>query len=273
MKITKIAFLIVAFVATVISMPALAEYAATAHPMGFPDPVGPTGAIITDVYNFMFWITVVVAIIVEGGLLIAIWKFRKSKNKKAAKFTHNVPLEIVWTVLPILACVGILWKSMEAMVELRTMPEEGINIEAVAYQFGWDFNYPDLEIVSPEAEEVHAQLSSASEDRYVKDMVVPINTNIKLHVTAKDVIHAFHSTDLGIKIDAMPGRINYVWFKAEKTGDYIGQCAELCGSAHGEMFFNIKVVSQNEYLQWVNVQRREEGLAPVSFAQLASLSK
>lgn len=273
MNITKIAFLIIAFVACVISTPALAEYANTAHWGGFPDPVGPTGAIITDVYNFMFWITVVVAIIVEVGLLICIWKFRQSKNKTPSKCTHNVPLEIVWTVVPILACAGILWKSMDAMITLRTMPEEGINIEALAYQFGWDFTYPDLNIVSPEAEDIHAQLSSAGEDRYVKDMVVPVNTNIKLHVTAKDVIHAFHSSGLGIKIDAMPGRINYVWFKAEKTGDYIGQCAELCGSAHGEMFFNIKVVSKPEYLNWVNVQRTEEGLVPVSLAQLASLSK
>jgi cytochrome c oxidase subunit 2 len=263
----------VALIASMASMPALAEYAGTAHWGGFPTPVGPTGAIMTDVYNFMFWICVAVAIVVEGGLLVAIWKFRQSKNKKAQKFTHNFGLEVVWTVIPIFICIGILWKSMEAMVELRTMPEEGLTVEAIAYQFGWDFNYPDLEISAPEPEGTHELLSSAGVDRYVKDLIVPVNTNIKLHVTARDVIHAFHSTDLGVKIDAVPGRINYVWFRAEKTGDYIGQCAELCGSAHGEMFFNVKVVSMPAYLAWVNTQRREEGLPYLTSAKLAALSK
>lgn len=273
MNKAKTLSLVLAALAMIIATPALAEYAPTAHWGGFPTPVGPTGAATTDVYNFLFWISVVVAIIVEGGLLIAIWKFRQSKNKKAATFTHHVGLEVVWTGIPIIICLAILWKSFGAMIEIRTMPEEGLTVEAVAYQFGWDFNYPDLGIVAPEAEGAHAQLSSAGEERYVKDLVVPVDTNIKLHVTAKDVIHAFHNSGLGVKIDAMPGRINYAWFKATKTGDYIGQCAELCGAAHGEMFFNVKVVSKSEYIRWANMQRREEGLPMLSMASFEAATK
>ncbi len=92
-----------------------------------------------------------------------------------------------------------------------------------------------------------------------------------VHVTARDVIHAFYVPALGSKVDAIPGRINYVWFRAEKPGDYIGQCAELCGSAHGEMFFNVKVLPKNQFARWVNAQRRDQGLKPMEAEELVKI--
>ena len=104
-------------------------------------------------------------------------------------------------------------------------------------------------------------------------MVVPVNTNVRLHVTSKDVIHAFYVPKLTVKIDAMPGRINYQWFNIPEEGVYIGQCAELCGAAHGEMYFSVRAVSQDDYRKWVNIQRKEENLPALTNLQIKSLSK
>lgn len=238
------------------------------HPGGFPSPVGPVAEKVVDIYNFIFWITAVIAAIVAGVVGICIWKFRASKVKKAATFSHSTVLELVWTAIPALICLSIAWYSYLGIQFIRTMPEEGITVEAIAYQFGWDFDYPDYEMSAAEPTEPHATLSIPSVDRYVKDMVVPVDTVVKLHLTARDVIHAFYAPDLGIKIDAVPGRINYQWFKATKEGDYIGQCAELCGAAHGEMFFNVKVVSKEEFKKWVNTQRAENDLAALKTIEL-----
>ena len=237
----------------------------TAHWGGFPEPKGPIAQEVTDIYNIVYYITAVIAVLVLGGLLYCVWKFRASKNPKAATFSHSTVLEVVWTIIPAIICIYIAVISYKGIDYIRTMPEKGLTVEVIAYQFGWDFDYPDLEVSSSEAEAPHAQLSSApGVERYVKDMVVPVDTVVKMHVTAKDVIHAFYAPDLGVKIDAIPGRINYQWFEASEVGDYIGQCAELWGAAHGEMYFNVKAVSKEDFKAWVNSQRRENGLAKLA---------
>ena len=246
---------------------------ATAHWGGFPTPVTSVGWAVTDAYNFIFWITAVIFILVQIVLLYCIVRYRRKANPKPARFSHHVPLEIVWTVIPVIICAAIAWKSFEAMYHMRTMPEQGLDVEVIAYQFGWEFDYPDAEISAALPVEPHPQLSSAGVERLVKDLVVPVDTNVRLHVTARDVIHAFYVPHLGIKIDTIPGRINYAWFRATQEGDYIGQCAELCGSAHGEMFFNVKVVSKEAYHAWVNARRNENGLEPLDAVQLAALAE
>lgn len=253
---------VLAFIlALVLAVPAVAG---TIHPLGFPEPVTELGERIDDVYTFLFWIVFGVFILVEFGLLFMIWRFRKSRQAKAATFSHNTFIEIVWTVIPSVICLAIAWKSYEVLAYARTMPQKGLQVEAMAYQFGWDFNFPDAEFSTPEADGPDPRLSLPEKERFVKTLVVPVDTNIKVLVSSKDVIHAFYVPKLGAKIDAVPGRINYLWFNAKEEGLYIGQCAELCGSAHGEMFFNVKVVSQDEWLAWANAQRAEESLAPLT---------
>lgn len=244
---------------------ALAE---VAHPGGFPLPVSSVGDHVANLYTLIFWITVVIALLVTTLLSVAIFRFRASKRKEAAKFSHSTVLEIVWTIIPALICLLIAWKSYEGITYMRNMPEQGMTVDVIAYQFGWDFDYPDLEISAPEATEPHAELSKAGVDRYVKNLVVPVNTVVKLNVTARDVIHAFYAAQVGVKVDAIPGRINYVWFDADEVGNYIGQCAELCGAAHGEMFFNIRVLPKDEFVAWVNERRSANGLAALSAAQI-----
>ncbi len=257
-----IAFLI--FIVTTIT--GYSEVVTTAHWGGFPTPITAVAEETTKLYNFIFWILSVVALVVLIPILISLFKFRRKNNPVPAKFSHNTFIEIAWTTIPAIICLVITYKAYEAMVFINKMPEEGITIEAIAYQFGWDFYYPDFSkegenLAAAEPTKAHKALSLPKKgiERFVKDLVVPIDTFVKLDITASDVIHAFFAPALGIKIDAIPGRINYAWFKAEKEGDFIGQCAELCGSAHGEMFFNVKVVSKAAFADYINTQRKEAG--------------
>lgn len=243
--------------------------AQTVHPGGFPTPITGVGHETTALYNFIFWIIAVVAVIVAIPILISIIRFRRSVNKKAATFSHNTTIEIIWTLIPALICIVLAYKAFNTMVYLREIPEDGITAEVVGLQFGWNFYYPDFAegeayVAAPEPLEAYSPISVEGKPRYAKELVVPKGINVKLNVTSLDVIHAFFAPDLGIKIDAMPGRINYAWFNAEKTGIYVGQCAELCGAEHGEMFFLVKVVEWPEFVTYVNKIRDDAGLEPLT---------
>jgi cytochrome c oxidase subunit 2 len=265
-----------AFLALLVSVfltfPALANESAVWHWGGFPTPITSVGWHITDLYNLIFVITAVIALVVALPIAIIIFNYRRSRmGNKAATFSHNLTLELLWTIIPALICAVIAWQSFSAMRYILTTPEGGMTVEVIAYQFGFDFDYPDFQISAPEATTPHPVLSIPGRERLVKDMVVPVDSIVKLHITARDVLHAFFAPALGIKMDAVPGRINHKWFRAEKEGDYIGQCAELCGSAHGEMFFNVKVVNKEAFKAWVNQQRTEKGLEPVLESKFAEV--
>lgn len=240
----------------------------TIHPMGFPTPEGPTAQMMTDLYNIIFIIIAVVALIVALPICYILWRFRQSTGRKASTFHHSTLLEITWSAVPALICVFIMYASYHAMVQLRTMPANGVNVEAVAYQFGWDFYYPDASEagthVKAEAPTTpDAALSRPGAERLVPEMVIPVGKPIIMHVTSADVLHAFYNPHLGVKIDAIPGRINYAWFEAKRAGTFLGQCAELCGSAHGEMFFNIRAVPEAEYAEYIKARRVDAGLPAV----------
>jgi cytochrome c oxidase subunit 2 len=255
---------------TALLLPALAFAIApdthTVHPGGFPTPASNIAAEVTQTYNIIFWIIAVIAALVYGVMLYAIWRFRRSKNPVPAKFSHGTVIEVVWTVIPALICVYIGWESYRILHLMHNTPKDGITVEVVAYQFGWDFHYPDLGISAPEATAPHPTLSIPGKDRLVKEFVVPVDTNVRLQVTAMDVIHSYFVPAMGTKMDAIPGRVNYKWFRPNQVGSFIGQCAELCGAAHGEMFFSVKVVPQDEWQVWVNEQRKAKGLEPLKIA-------
>jgi cytochrome c oxidase subunit 2 len=236
--------------------------------MGFPLPQGPTAQMMTDLYNVIFIIIAVVSLVVAGPICYILWRFRQSNVKKAATFSHSTTLELLWSIIPGLICVFIMYASYTAMIQLRTMPANGVNIEAVAYQFGWDFYYPDASengthVKADAPTKPDAQLSRPGADRLVPELVVPVGKPIIMHVTSADVLHAFFNAPLGVKIDAIPGRINYAWFQADRAGTYLGQCAELCGSAHSEMFFKVRAVSDSEYADYIKTRRVDAGLPAV----------
>ena len=242
---------------------AIAPETHTVHWGGFPNPMSNIAAEITQTYNIIFWIIALIAAGVYGALLYVIWRFRRQKNPKPATWSHNVPLEIVWTVIPALICAYIGYESYRILSYMHKTPAEGLNVEVIGYQFGWEFHYPDLGFEAPLTATPHPTLSLPDKERFVPEMVVPVGTNIRLQVTAKDVIHSYFVPAVGVKMDAIPGRINYKWFRPTQVGEYLGQCAELCGAAHGEMFLTLKVVDVPTWNTWVNTQRVAKGLTPL----------
>ncbi len=235
------------------------------HPGGFPTPVGPVAVEISWLYNIIFVIIAVISIVVAVPILYILWKYRRDKVSKPATFSHSIVLELIWTIVPALICLAIAILSYRAMIMIRTMPEDALNVEVVAYQFGWDFYYPDASrgdkhVSVPEPTGDDPEVSLPNLPRQTKTLVVPVGKPVVLHVTAQDVIHAFFVPHLGTKIDAIPGRINYAWFEATEEGDWLGQCAELCGQAHGEMFFRVKAVPQAEFDAFIAEQKKAAGV-------------
>lgn len=257
---------------TEITMPYAAALAEKVmHWGGFPVPVGPVAEKITWLYNLIFIIISVVFIIVTVGMGYIMWRYRRANVKTPATFSHSMKLELLWTIIPALICFFIAFESARAMFKIRTMPENAVNVEVVAYQFGWNFYYPDYSeagkhVSAPEPTANDEEISLPGAPRMTKTMVVPVGQPVVLHITAQDVLHAFFVPKLGIKMDAIPGRINYAWFKAEKPGRYLGQCAELCGSAHAEMFFRVEAVEPEAFKAFIEAQKVEAGIttAPIS---------
>lgn len=246
-----------------VAAPALAVE--SIHPGGFPSPVGPVAVEISWLYNVIFVIIAAISVVVAVPILYILWKYRRDKVSKPATFSHSLVLELIWTLVPAAICVVIAVLSYRAMVMIRTMPEDALNVEVVAYQFGWDFYYPDVSqgdkhVAAPEPTGDDPEVSLPGAPRQTKTLVVPVGRPVVLHVTAQDVIHAFFVPHLGTKIDAIPGRINYAWFEATEAGDWLGQCAELCGQAHGEMFFRVKAVPQAEFDAFMAEQKKAAGI-------------
>lgn len=238
----------------------------SAHWGGFLSPNGPVAELVVGMYNLIFWICLAVYVLVQGIIIYAIFAFRKSKkrqNKDAKQFSHNTTIEIIWTVIPVFICIFIGLKAYQGIYYINTVPEDALQVDVIGYQFNWDFDYPDFGISAPLTLDPHPELAPVGINNPVKDIVVPQGKNVVLNITSKDVLHAVYVPVLGIKADAIPGRITYSWFNAPQTGDYLGQCAELCGPNHGEMFFNVKVLPQNEWETWVDAQRKETGLKPM----------
>lgn len=239
----------------------------TIHPGGFQSPAGPVMSYVNELYNIIFIIVAVIGVGVALGMLYIIVRFRRSRGHKPATFSHSTAVELLWTIIPSIICIYIAYISYVGLVHVRTMPEGAVNVEVVAYQFGWDFYYPDasengVHVKSEEASGTDPEISLPGLERQTKVLVIPTGKPVVAHVTSQDVIHAFSVPALGVKVDAMPGRINYVWFQADKPGNWLGQCYELCGSAHGEMFFRVKAVPQDEYDAYIKARRVDAGLTP-----------
>lgn len=235
------------------------------HPGGFPHPVGPVAEEVTWLYNIIFIIIAVISLFVAIPVVYILWRYRRANVSKPATFSHSTVLELLWTIVPAIICLVIAILSYRGMIMIRNMPANAMNVEAVAYQFGWDFYYPDVSqadkhVAVPEATKDDPEVSLPGAPRQTKVLVIPVGKPIVMHVTGQDVIHAFFVPHLGIKIDAIPGRINYAWFEATEPGYWLGQCAELCGQAHGEMFFRVKAVPQAEFDAFIAEQKKAAGI-------------
>ena len=197
-------------------------------------------------------------------ILYGVYKFRASKNPNPSKTTHNTTLEILWTVIPCLILVVIAVPSFKLLYKQDVIPKADVTIKAIGYQWYWGYEYPDQKIAF-EATMVETKDLKPGQPRLLatdKHVVVPVNKVVKVLITANDVLHAWAMPAFGVKRDAVPGRINETWFKAEKEGIFYGQCSELCGIKHAFMPITVEVVSQEKYNEWVAMAKKKYAMYP-----------
>ena len=205
-------------------------------------------------HNLTLWIIGAVVVFVSALLLIVIFKYNAKANPIPAKFTHNTFIEIAWTVVPIMILVVIAIPSFDLLYKQRVIPPADFTIKATGNQWFWTYEYPDHgdlsfdSVMIPEAELKEGQPRLLAVDN---EIIVQINKTVRLIVTASDVLHAWTIPSFGVKIDAVPGRLNEAWFKANREGIYYGQCSELCGKDHAFMPIAVRVVSDAEFAKWL----------------------
>ena len=205
-----------------------------------------------------------ISIFVLFLILYAVWKFKASKNPNPTKTSHNTLLEVLWTVIPCLILVVIAIPSFKLLYKQDVIPKADITIKAIGYQWYWGYEYPDQKIAF-EASMIETKDLKPGQPRLLatdKHVVVPVNKVVKVLITANDVLHAWALPAFGVKRDAVPGRINETWFKAEKEGIFYGQCSELCGIKHAFMPITVEVVSEEKYKEWVEMAKVKYAMYP-----------
>uniref|UniRef100_UPI0025D01B04 cytochrome c oxidase subunit II n=1 Tax=uncultured Caulobacter sp. TaxID=158749 RepID=UPI0025D01B04 len=210
-------------------------------------------------------IITLITLLVLGLLIWIVVRYNKKANPVPAKFSHNTTIEIIWTLVPVLILMVIAIFSFRLLFHYNDMPKPYMTVKATGYQWYWGYEYPDQKISEIVSLPLTKEQADAKKVPYLlaadKAMVVPVNQVVRVQVTGADVIHAFALPAFGLKIDAIPGRLNETWFKAEKTGVYYGQCSELCGVDHSNMPIEIQVVTQAQFDAWV-----KEKVAPPAAA-------
>jgi len=265
--------LAVAGVASIISGSAFAE-------LGQPAPwefrlqgsASPVMDNITWFHNFLLVLITLITLFVLALLIIVVVRFNARANPVPSRTTHNTLIEVAWTLIPVLILVGIAVPSFRLLFEQLDLPKADLTVKATGKQWYWSYAYPDngkFEFDSLLAQDKQPRLLGVD-----NELVVPVNKVIRVQTTGADVIHSFAVPAFGIKIDAIPGRLNETWFKATKTGMFYGQCSELCGKDHAFMPIAVKVVSDQEFAAWVETAKKKFAANPAnSFASAGAAAQ
>ncbi len=245
------------------------------HPwqMGLQRAVTPVMEQLTEFHNLLLVIITLICLFVFGLIGYVVVRFREDKNPVPSKRSHNTTLEVIWTAVPVLILVIIAIPSFKLLYYMDTVPETEFRIKAIGRQWYWSYVYPDhgnftFDAIMKQDDELEpGEPRLLATDNYV---VIPVNTKITLQVTSGDVIHSWAVPAFGVKIDAIPGRLNEVWIEAKETGTFYGQCSELCGYGHGFMPIAVKVVSREEFDAWVKQAQEEFARADGEPVRLAA---
>jgi cytochrome c oxidase subunit II len=222
--------------------------------MDLQDSATPVMADIASFHFFLLWIIAAISAFVLALLLIVIVRFNARANPTPSRTTHNTPIEIIWTIVPVIILAVIAVPSFRLLFVQLQVPTPDLTVKATGKQWFWSYSYPDSKfefdsLMIPEKELKPGQLRLLAVDN---EMVVPVNKVVHVLVTGADVIHSFTVPSFGIRIDAVPGRLNETWFKATTQGVFYGQCSELCGKDHSFMPIAVRVVSQGDFDTWLN---------------------
>lgn len=228
--------------------------------MGFQEAVTPVMHDLTAFHNLLLFIIISIALLVLGLMAYVCVRFNAKKNPTPSKATHNTLLEIIWTGIPVLILVIIAVPSFKLLYKQDVVGEADMTIKAIGRQWYWSYEYPDhgnftfdaFMLEEDELEEGQPRLLATD-----NEIVVPVNKRVRLLTTASDVIHSWAIPAFGVKLDAVPGKLNESWFQVERTGVYYGQCSELCGVNHGFMPIAVRVVEEAEFEAWVKAAQEE----------------
>jgi cytochrome c oxidase subunit 2 len=224
--------------------------------IGLQEGASPLKHEAANFHNFVLLpVITVISLLVLGLLVWIAIRYNKKSNPVPAKWSHNTAIEVIWTIAPVIILLVISLFSFRLLFAYNNMPTPDLTVKATGNQWNWGYEYPDqgvAEYVSNMLPEDQARARGVP-FRLAADepLVVPVGKTVQVLVTAADVIHAFAVPAFGVKIDAVPGRTNHVWFKAERTGTFYGQCSELCGVDHAFMPIEIRVVTEAEFASWV----------------------
>jgi len=222
--------------------------------MVFQKSAAPTMDDIIWFHDLVLYIIIAITVFVLALLVIIIMKFNATANPTPSRTTHNTLLEVAWTVIPVVILVVIAIPSFRILfVQLNTPPAD-LTIKATGKQWYWSYSYPDSKFEFDSILACDQSRQKCEPPRLLavdNEMVVPVNKVVRMHVIGAEVIHAFAVPSFGIKIDAIPGRLNETWFKATREGTYYGQCSELCGKDHAYMPIAVRVVSEQAFAQWL----------------------
>ncbi|OQC17807.1 cytochrome c oxidase subunit II [Candidatus Skiveiella danica] len=236
--------------------------------LNLPEPATKIAAEQNSLHWMMLILCTVIFVAVFSVMFYSVWKHRKSKGHQAANFHESVTVEIVWTVIPFIIVILMALPATKLLVAQKDTTNADLTIKATGYQWKWGYDYlkgegEGIGFIST-LDNSHRVMSNAGKpqgDNYLlkvdNPLVVPVGKKIRIITTANDVIHAFAVPQFGIKQDAIPGFVRDTWFRAEKTGDFYGQCQELCGKEHAYMPIHVKVLSAQDYTAWVEGEKKK----------------
>ncbi|MCH9025872.1 MAG: cytochrome c oxidase subunit II [Proteobacteria bacterium] len=230
---------------------------------------------VYELHMLILWVCVVIAIVVFGVMIVSIILHRRSRGAEAAKFSHSTKAELIWTIIPVIILVWMAVPSAKTLVDMEDFRGSEMTIKVTGYQWRWHYEYLGTDVnffsslarSSNIARRFRSGVDPYSVENYLLDvdkpLVVPVDTKIRLLLTANDVIHSWWMPSFAVKKDAIPGFINEIWFKANETGTYRGQCAELCGRGHGFMPIVVDVLSKQDYAAWIDAKDGGDAVAMV----------
>ena len=245
--------------ALVLSSLALWTTAASAMPrnwgLGFQEPASPVMQAIVEFHNELLYIITAVSLFVLALILWVAIRYNRRANATPSKVHHNTILEVAWTIIPVVILVVIAIPSFRLLYFEADIPKADVFIKAIGKQWFWsyefphngDFQFDSLGLSNEAADKAHEPHLLGVDN----PIEVPVNKVVEIETTGADVIHSWALPQMGVKMDAVPGRINHTWFKADRVGVYFGQCSELCGARHAYMPIEVHVVTDAEYTEWL----------------------
>ena len=244
--------------------------------LGFRDPASPVMQSVDDLHNFVLIMMTLITVFVLLLIFYVVIRFRRSVNPTPSKRSHHAVLEVLWTAIPVVILIFMAVPSFKLVYQQDITPEVDMTIKVIGHQWYWEYQYPDHDNLSFESYLIPEEELEVGQPRLLtvdNHLVLPINKNIQVLITAGDVLHSFAMPSLGVKKDAVPGRLNETWMKIEKKGMYRGQCSEICGTGHGYMPIVIEAVSQEEFLVWIENTKNKFAMLDKSTLALLTAGK